>query len=327
MSSPFFSILIPACNMEGKMDKCIASLKNQAFTDFEAIIVDDGSKDGTLKEIQTFEKEDKRFIALSHDGNKSLLAARYTAMKEAKGEYILFLDSDDYISDNTLEKLHGFILEKPVDIVRFGYIEEPDKREILPEDVEDPLRLYMAAKVTPSIWKNAYKKDVIDLLVERTGPFYCNMGEDVYFTGVLFSCAKSFATYREAFYHYVLGEGMSNSKKSFSEEKYKRDMNSAYESGKHLLEFIEKYNSTYVTETKNIVKEMKRFNLFNATMYEPDYCKVIERIKDFDTVELRDIYEWGCRKYLPYLIERRLKRDTETAEEKREAFTKLMQEE
>ena len=101
--TPFFSILVPVFNMESRMDDCIASIKAQTFTDYEVILVDDGSKDGSYEMLLGFAKEDSRYSAFRHEGNRSLLCARYTGMANARGRYILFLDSDDTIVPDTLE--------------------------------------------------------------------------------------------------------------------------------------------------------------------------------------------------------------------------------
>ena len=124
---PFFSILVPVYNQVGKMDECIASLRAQTFPDFEAIFVDDGSTDASWPMLQGFVEQDERMSAVQHGENRSLLAARYTGMSHAKGEYILFLDSDDYLSDDALECLRNKLAAEPVDILRFGYRTEPQK--------------------------------------------------------------------------------------------------------------------------------------------------------------------------------------------------------
>ena len=307
----FFSILIPAYNMGGKMTKCIDSLKSQTFSDFEGIIVDDGSKDGTFEEIEAIAKADGRFTALHHDENKSLLAARYTAMSAAKGEYILFLDSDDYIGSNTLKELYEYLEKDPVDIVRFGYQTEPDQTVFLPPHTEDPLELYMSGKIPPSIWKNCYKNAVIQKAVERTQPFYCNMGEDVFLCGVLFSSADTFGTIDRVYYHYVTTDGMSSPEADYSAEKIRRDMKSVTASGTNLIRFMEQHNSGWLSQTKIRVRIMLRFVLVMCTLYEEDYKKVVDRLCIFNTDENRPVFEWGCRHYLPYLVETRIDKDRE----------------
>ena len=298
--NPFFSILVPAYNMSGKMQECIDSLLAQTMQDFEVICVDDGSTDDTYKCLLELADADKRFSVFRHDENRSLLAARYTAMEHARGDYVLFLDSDDWLTSDALEELSGFLTSNPVDIVRFGTIWEPDGREVMPPVSEDPLLDFMEGKIPPAIWKNAYKLDVIKKLLSRTAPFYCNLGEDVFLSGCLFSLAESVERLEKILHHYLLG-GMSTNK-SGSCEKIRIDMKSATASGEHLLSFIEKYNPTYLEPTRKEVRTMKRFVLTQNTMFESDYVKIVERLSVFDTEENRSIYEWGCRSFLPYIV-------------------------
>lgn len=295
---PFFSILVPVCNMVGKMQECVDSILNQEFEDYEVIMVDDGSKDDSYKMILDYEKADKRFKAYKHDENKSLLAARYTGMEHASGEYILFLDSDDYIEKDTLSSIYDYVKNTPNDVIRFGFRYEPSGVEELPPETDDPLKFYMEGKMPPAIWKNCYSKKVIDRTLERTTSFYCNMGEDVYFAGVLFSNADSFGVINKVFHHYVTGNGMSNSKTSASMEKIERDMKSVGLSGDNLLAFIEKYNPAYLDYAKHAVRTMQRFVLLQNVAFEDDYTQVIERINVFNNDKMQSIYEWGCNKLL-----------------------------
>ena len=321
---PFFSILVPAFNMSGKMQACVDSLLAQSMPDFEVICVDDGSTDDTYQYLSALANADRRFSAWRHEKNRSLLAARYTAMEHARGAYVLFVDSDDWLSSDTLEELHAFLSKDPVDIVRFGHVWEPDGVVFMPPVSGDPLLDFMQGKISPQIWKNAYKLDVIKRLLSRTGPFYCNMGEDVFFSGCLFSCAGSIGRLEKVCYHYVFG-GMSTSRTG-SCEKIRRDMESVTASGEHLLAFIEKYNPSYLAPARNKVRTMKRYVLTQNTMFEPDYAKIVERLAVYDTEETRSIYEWGCRSFLPYIVTININRDTMTQDEKGQLYLKVIEE-
>ena len=321
----FFSILVPSFRMAGKMQDCIGSLKGQSFTDFEVICVDDGSDDDTYACLEQYSREDPRFTALRHEENRGLLAARFTAMYQAKGDYVLFLDSDDYLSPETLEELHDYILQNPVDIVRFGYITEPDHRVMLQPESDDPLMDMMTEKITPAIWKNAYKLKVIKTLLERTEPFYCNMGEDVFFACCLFSCASSFGLISKVYHHYLTG-GMSSASQTGSTAKTKRDLQSVTACGDHVLSFLRKYNPSYVDAVTKKIRTMKRFVLSQNTMSEPDYVKIVERLAVFDTEENRSIYEWGCRSFLPFIVKLNQHRMKDTGEDMYALYSKVIQE-
>lgn len=298
MKQPFFSVLVPVYNMQGKMDACINSLLGQSFSDFEVIMVDDGSSDGSLKMIREIAERDNRFIALSHGENKSLLAARYTGMAQAKGAYVFFLDSDDYLEKDTFECIFHYVKENPVDIVRFGYVTEPQKTKMLPPQTEDPLAYFLEGSMTPNVWKNCYSSEVIRKTTETSDAFRCNMGEDVFLSGVLYTNAESFGVIDKVFHHYIFGTGMSTTSQNMSEEKIKKDTESVYQSGEHLLNYIEKYNPAYLDAAIHAVRTMRRFVLMQAIIGDPDYKNVIRKIELFHKEEYQEIYEWGCNSLL-----------------------------
>lgn len=107
-----FSIIIPVYNVEDYISECLLSVLNQSEKDFEVIVVNDGSKD---KSIDIAKKYPVKII---NQENQGLSAARNTGVKHAKGEYILFLDSDDYIEKDLLKQLKKELKDKP-DIIRF----------------------------------------------------------------------------------------------------------------------------------------------------------------------------------------------------------------
>ncbi|MCR4789099.1 MAG: glycosyltransferase [Lachnospiraceae bacterium] len=288
------------------MDECIGSLKGQTFSDFEVIMVDDGSKDESYAMLEGFAAEDERFHAVKHDGNKSLLAARYTGMSHATGDYILFLDSDDYWEKNTLELLKSKLDAKPVDVIRFGYIMEPAGSKCPPVPSDDPVGDYMTDKFPPAIWKNCYAHKVIEKVLERTESFYCNMGEDACLAGILFSCADSFDTLDDCLYHYVTGEGMSNSRKNFTMEKLQRDLKSVEEAGEHLLSFIKKYNPSYTDLANRTAMRMRKFVLFQHVYFEEDFNKTMEFLKFFYNDKYMELFDWGCDEVIPVKIRRNI---------------------
>ena len=102
--SPFVSVLIPAYNAETALAKCLESVISQSFSDFEVIIINDGSKDNTLKIASEFSIKDQRINVYSQE-NKGVSAARNKALEIAKGEFICWIDSDDYVDSNYLQLL------------------------------------------------------------------------------------------------------------------------------------------------------------------------------------------------------------------------------
>lgn len=98
------SVIIPVYNVEKEISKCINSLLNQTFPSFELILVDDGSKDNSLAVCNGYEKKDNRIKVISQE-NQGASVARNTGISYADGQYIAFIDSDDYVDEEYLEKL------------------------------------------------------------------------------------------------------------------------------------------------------------------------------------------------------------------------------
>ena len=103
--TPFFSVILPSYNVEKYLDRCVKSFLTQSFTDYEIIIVDDGSVDDSGRLSDEWEKRDHR-IKVIHQENKGLSAARNVAMRICTGEYLIFVDGDDVISNDMIESLY-----------------------------------------------------------------------------------------------------------------------------------------------------------------------------------------------------------------------------
>ena len=98
------SVVIPVYNVEAYLDECLGSVAAQSFQDWEGIIVDDGSTDGTAAIVDAWAGKDARFRVV-HQENRGLSVARNVGMEQARGEFLLFLDGDDWIEENTLERI------------------------------------------------------------------------------------------------------------------------------------------------------------------------------------------------------------------------------
>ena len=114
------SIIIPMYGVEKYLRRCLDSVMNQTFTDWQAICVDDGSPDNSGKIAEEYAKRDKRFMVI-HQDNGGLSDARNMGMKHATGEYIMFLDSDDFIHPQTMEMTYYMARRDDTDIVTYTY--------------------------------------------------------------------------------------------------------------------------------------------------------------------------------------------------------------
>lgn len=129
MKNDLISIIVPVYNVEKYIKKCLNSLIKQTYKNIEIIIVNDGSSDNSLSICQKFAEEDKRIKIITQE-NKGLSGARNTGLSLAKGKYISFIDSDDYVSNNYIEKMYLAIKSSNADICccDFWYVSEDDNK-------------------------------------------------------------------------------------------------------------------------------------------------------------------------------------------------------
>lgn len=168
-SAPAVSIIIPVYNLEKYLVPCLTSVREQTFGDFEAIVVDDGSTDGSLAEIRKLTARDTRFVIIPTE-NQGVARARATALAKARGEYVCFLDGDDWWETDMLERMVGAMhAEREYDIVCSNYIRvcatySTVVREKRTADLEELgyLREVLTFGIAPSLWGKLFRRTLFD---------------------------------------------------------------------------------------------------------------------------------------------------------------------
>lgn len=217
---PLFSIIIPVYNVEKYLNKCVDSVLNQTFTDFEVILVDDGSPDNCPAICDSYAEKDKR-VRVIHKQNGGLICARKSGLEAARGDYIGFVDSDDWIEENMYELFADMIKKYTPDMVLSDFYFDSGKEIINSEQLFEqefydkkslneklyPVMLfsgiYFKFGVNPCCWSKVYKKE----LLKKNLPIVDNrikMGEDAAFTYPCLIDAQSVATVKKPCYHYIL---------------------------------------------------------------------------------------------------------------------------
>lgn len=135
-----FSIVVPVYNVEKYVAKCIDSLLCQEGEDYEIIVVDDGSQDRSIDIVENICREYPQKLQIIHQENRGLGGARNTGLLHAKGQYVVFVDSDDYVSSNFLKDVRSKLRENPdCDVVVFGMIAvDMDDNEVF-RDIDDKI--------------------------------------------------------------------------------------------------------------------------------------------------------------------------------------------
>lgn len=122
------SVIIPVYNVEEYLERCVNSVLKQTYNDLEIILVDDGSTDNSGKICDELKNKDDRIIVI-HKENQGLSASRNIGIEKATGEYITFVDSDDYILEDMYETLYKNLIRNDADIsmCKYQYVKEQQK--------------------------------------------------------------------------------------------------------------------------------------------------------------------------------------------------------
>ena len=125
------TVIVPVYNTERYLDQCLKSIAEQTYEDLEIILINDGSTDGSAELCKKWAKADPR-ICLIDKENEGQGAARSQGIEMAKGRYILFVDSDDYLERNLIERIYGLMEKEHAEVCIFSYREvtETKKREV-----------------------------------------------------------------------------------------------------------------------------------------------------------------------------------------------------
>lgn len=204
-----FSVVIPVYNVKEYLEKCVQSVLAQHSDEYEIILVDDGSTDGSGELCDALAARTPEKIRVVHKPNGGLGDARNVGLEHARGDYLVFLDSDDYIDETMFDELSEKIDETHADIISFGFRVDNggDTSQVfidpLPEgrvfSLEDCPELLLAL---PNAWTRIYARQ----LFLQTGIRYPGRVwyEDIRTTTKLFAKAKGIASVHRPYYYYVV---------------------------------------------------------------------------------------------------------------------------
>lgn len=242
---PIISVIIPVYNKESTIKRVINSVLNQSFTDFELIIVNDGSIDNSEENILKYQEKDSRIIYLKQE-NKGVAFARNVGIEYAKSKYISFLDADDEMDNLFLQKMLDAISDANVCYCgHYDVLEGKNKRSKFSFVEGDVLEDYLFNRCTPNTNSWLIKKEYIDQFKIRFS-IDINWGEDMeFFSKVLLhdiniKCVKQFLTY-----YY---KGQPNSLSTNNLGMINKDIFWL----ERLIEYIEKYELDIGRKTKVI---------------------------------------------------------------------------
>ena len=200
------SVIVPIYNSEKYLKKCLDSLISQELLDMEFILINDGSTDESEEIIKSYKDSRLKYFKQK---NLGIGAARNLGIKEAKGEYIGFLDSDDYVESNTYLEMYNRCKRDNLDIVICDYYEEKDNDKNIVNlinfqdtTLNDSPNLLMDIPLSP--WNKLYKREIFD---EKSCFPVGLKYEDTPFVAYMFSRAKKIGKLNKPMFHYVIHSG------------------------------------------------------------------------------------------------------------------------
>lgn len=234
------SVIVPIYNVEKYLKRSMDSLLNQTLKDIEIIMVDDGSLDRCPQMCDEYAKRDNR-IKVVHKENGGLGYARNSGLDVATGEYVAFVDSDDYVETNMYESLYKKAKTHDYDIVYSGVIKEwyggkttksfiSDKEykgkqviEFLADMIAPVPQVKQEGGPNPSVWTSLYKREVIEKYKVRFRSEREIISEDIVFHTELLPHCNVVCYYPDAFYHYCYNDNSLTH--NFNKRKIKANFN------------------------------------------------------------------------------------------------------
>ena len=278
------SVIVPVYNVEKYLRKCLDSLVNQTIDNYEVIIVNDGSKDESEKIINEYKNKYSCIKAYKKE-NGGMSSARNYGLKYAKGEYIAFTDSDDFIEENMLEEMYNKAKKDDSDVVICDYyaINEQEKRYIkchlnLSSDLKCEYLLS-----PPMVWSKLIKKEVMDKEKFTEKIYY----EDLDICPRLFKHIKKISFVDKPLYnYYVQHSGSIMTQKKFTQRLL--DIFTVLDNNKKILinDYFDELEYMYIT---NLLR--------TATLRFLDYPNTSEYLNKINNIMKNEFPNWKENKY------------------------------
>jgi glycosyltransferase involved in cell wall biosynthesis len=202
---PKVSVIIPVYKAENYLRKCVESVLAQTFADFECVLIDDKSPDSSGLICDEFALRDNRVRVIHNETNQGASIARKTGLNAAKGKYIQFADSDDWLEPTMVEKLYNKAIETNADMVYCDYIEERNDKQIL-RKLEEVDKIAMIRQILKGgfplymlFWNKLVKKRIYN---QAAFPYDLNGHEDNYIMTQIFFFSQKIHHIDGALYHY-----------------------------------------------------------------------------------------------------------------------------
>jgi glycosyltransferase involved in cell wall biosynthesis len=288
MEKDLISVIVPVYKVEKYLEKCIESVLKQTYTNLQIILVDDGSPDNCGKICDEYAKKDSR-IEVIHKANGGLSDARNVGISKAKGRYIGFVDSDDYIKEDMYEILLNLIKKYDADVSICNLYDVIDGNECI-RNKENGIREYSRLDILKKVlldkniqsyaWNKLYEKELFDEIKYPIGKKY----EDIGTTFYLFEkCNKIVVTSEPEYYYLKRADSLVNNVTESTILDYTEIIIQRYIYIKQNIKELRKYNNYYLAKTlitaHNDIENLENISEEMQQRYKKLYELVLEIIK------------------------------------------------
>ncbi len=254
MEKDLISIIIPVYKVEKYLEKCIESVLKQTYTNLQVILVDDGSPDNCGKICDEYAKKDSR-IEVIHKVNGGLSDARNVGIAKAKGKYIGFVDSDDYIKEDMYEILINLIKEYDADVSICNLYDVIEGKEYI-RNKENGIKEYNRIDILKEVlldkniqsyaWNKLYKKELFNEIKYPIGKKYEDIGTTFY---IFEKCNKVVVTSKPEYYYLKRADSLVNNVIESTVLDYTEIIIQRYLYTQKNIEELRKYNNYYLAKT------------------------------------------------------------------------------
>jgi len=254
------SIIIPIYNAENYLKKCLDSIINQTYKNIEIILINDGSTDNSLEICKQY-KDDR--IKLINQKNSGVSTARNVGLDLVTGDYITFVDSDDWLELDAIESMVNFIEIRKTDIARFNYqingVNQNASQKLEKTDIEKFVKKLISGEVPGYLWLLLIKKEIIKDIKFKTD---LSLAEDLVFILEILKNTKSIAISDKITYNYFL----TTDSASRGIKHYRRNLHNELLINKYINDI---YDNKYSKLTNT--RQMQEIQLYLLKMHRDGY--------------------------------------------------------
>lgn len=295
--NPLISIIVPVYKVEDYLGKCIESILSQSITNFELILIDDGSPDKCGDICDHYANIDSR-IKVIHKRNEGLSAARNSGLDIAKGEYVGFVDSDDWIDENMYGTLMGLLIDNDGDIAQCEFIRTFDENEKVDNSKNNTIEtfnnfealknLYSEKAISTVVsWNKLYRRDLFEYIRFPVGKLH----EDEFTTHKLLYKSRKLVYTSKVFYYY------RQTPNSIMNSKFNKKRLDILDAMQERLEFAE------LTTNEMFINETLKKYMFRLIYFYYKCKKEIPQEQDI----IKDIKKRSDLLYSKYYIKSKVK--------------------